>query len=608
MRIARVKIENFRNFRNVEFSVGEHMVIVGENKAGKSNLLTALRLILDASLPDTARALRLDDFWDGLPRPLQRQDRIRVTVHFTDYENNRACEALLMDYLVDPAELVSRLTYEFGPREDLVGEPESEADYEFIIYGGDEDAKLPVSLRVRQRLPLIVFPALRDVEDVLASWRRSPLRPLLNEAATVIGREKLVELAAEYKELATSLAETPEIAEIGNSINERLVAMVGASNAFEVNLGFTSTDPDRLIRAVRLLIDEKERGIGEASLGSANLLFLILKQLELDHSARKKTQDHTFLAIEEPEAHLHPHLQRLVYRSLLQTRTHLPGRAPAEVPAEVPTPERTFLLTTHSPHVVSVAPVRSLVVLHKNRDGSSVAVSTAELELAEIEEEDLERYLDVTRGEIVFSRGVILVEGEAELYLLPVFANMLGHPLDELGINVTSVAGTHFTPYAKLLGPNGLSIPFSVITDTDPREGKRALGPTRASRLLRLLVPPGDLDAPEAAVDHANFKVFAAERGVFLNTHTLEVDLFRGGQHQAMMDVLGTISTNKQIRKRAREWAGSPDKMNPRQMMKDIETVGKGRFAQRLASIIPNRSEVPAYITGAIQYVIDRLS
>jgi putative ATP-dependent endonuclease of OLD family len=248
------------------------------------------------------------------------------------------------------------------------------------------------------------------------------------------------------------------------------------------------------------------------------------------------------------------------------------------------------------------------VVLHRSQEDSSDVVSTAELELDETEEEDLERYLDVTRGEIVFSRGVILVEGEAELYLIPVFAEMLGFRLDELGINVTSVAGTHFSPYAKLLGPSGLDIPFSIITDTDPREGKKALGPTRASRLLRLLAPPDDLNVPEAAVDHAGFKTFASERGIFLNTHTLEVDLFNGGQHQTMMDVLTALSTNKAIRKRAREWAGSPDTMTPTRMLKDIETVGKGRFAQRLASVISPQSKVPAYIAGAIQYVVDRVS
>ena len=57
MRISRIQISNFRNFASVDFSVGHHSVIVGENKIGKSNLVYALRLVLDPSLPDSARKL-----------------------------------------------------------------------------------------------------------------------------------------------------------------------------------------------------------------------------------------------------------------------------------------------------------------------------------------------------------------------------------------------------------------------------------------------------------------------------------------------------------------------------------------------------------------------
>ena len=62
---------------------------------------------------------------------------------------------------------------------------------------------------------------------------------------------------------------------------------------------------------------------------------------------------------------------------------------------------------------------------------------------------DLERYLDATRGEIFFARGVILVEGDAELYIIPSVANTLGFPLDERGISVCSVHGTDFLPYTN---------------------------------------------------------------------------------------------------------------------------------------------------------------
>ena len=93
-----------------------------------------------------------------------------------------------------------------------------------------------------------------------------------------------------------------------------------------------------------------------------------------------------------------------------------------------------------------------------------MAVSTADLDLTAQELADIERYLDVTRGEIVFAKGVILVEGEAEEFLVPVLAKKLGHDLDKLGITVCSIGGTHFLPYVKFLGPNGLHIPYAVVT------------------------------------------------------------------------------------------------------------------------------------------------
>jgi putative ATP-dependent endonuclease of the OLD family len=78
MRISRIRIENFRNFRRLDVNVASHAVIVGENKIGKSNLLHALRLVLDPSLPEASRVLREEDFWDGLVRPLGLQDKIKL--------------------------------------------------------------------------------------------------------------------------------------------------------------------------------------------------------------------------------------------------------------------------------------------------------------------------------------------------------------------------------------------------------------------------------------------------------------------------------------------------------------------------------------------------
>jgi len=79
VKISRVRIKKFRNFKDLDVILGEHAVIVGENKIGKTNFLHALRLVLDPSLPDTARQLQESDFWDGLPRPLTKEDVIIIS-------------------------------------------------------------------------------------------------------------------------------------------------------------------------------------------------------------------------------------------------------------------------------------------------------------------------------------------------------------------------------------------------------------------------------------------------------------------------------------------------------------------------------------------------
>jgi putative ATP-dependent endonuclease of OLD family len=109
MRLSRIIIKNFRNFKSLDVKLGEHTVVLGENKVGKTNLLFALRLILDPSLPDSARRLRFEDFWDGLERPLKKNDEIEVSLEFRDFEKSENLLAVLADHLVEPDPMVARI-------------------------------------------------------------------------------------------------------------------------------------------------------------------------------------------------------------------------------------------------------------------------------------------------------------------------------------------------------------------------------------------------------------------------------------------------------------------------------------------------------------------
>jgi putative ATP-dependent endonuclease of OLD family len=596
MYLSRIHISNFRNFSELDVSLGGNVVVVGENRVGKSNLLHALRLIFDPTIPDSSRQLGLSDFWDGLDG-VSKSDKIVVFVEIKDFEDDLDVLAILTDFRLDDDPETVRLTYEFRPRADLDEEPSSEEDFEFICYGGEDESK-QFGHELRRRITMDVLPALRDAEGDLGSWRRSPLRPLIEAAFSGVDEEDLQKVA-DTVELATKkLTEFDVIEELEDSIRGLLVEMSGPTQDVKPRFGFAPTDAMRLYRSIRLLIDEGARSINDASLGTANLIFLTLKALELKRMLEEGKRNHTILAIEEPEAHLHPHLQRSVYRHMF---TNVGGDEPLSV-----------FLTTHSPHLASVAPLRSILLLKDTQGDGTIGRSTASISLEADEVDDLGRYLDVTRAEILFARGVILVEGDAERFLVPEFARMAEIPLDKAGISVCSVGGTNFHPYAKLL--TGLEIPFAIITDWDPRgEDKTPLGYNRTLRLVQTIEetrtgknPQKIIDELDAIESSDEFCKRCEAFGIFSNYNTFEVDLFNNGYTDPIIETLREARLGEERKAWVDEWAADNKTLDTDKYLSIIEYIGKGRFAQRLATRIEGLA-APPYIRAALKFLADRV-
>lgn len=590
MRISRIKVENYANFENVDFATDDSLVIVGENKAGKSNLLRALRLVLDPTLSDRDRQLGLEHFWDGLG-DAKLGATVKVVVEFTDFEYNDNLLAVLGSSLVDTeTPVVARLTYLYRPKAALEGvAPQTLADYEFMVFGGTNEDNLFTAAR-RRELPMDYLFALRDAEGDLLNWRRSPLRPIIEELTASLDEKAREELQQLVSNAQSTLAQRPEVSAAADKVYDRLVEMVGDEHAVSLTLGATPTNVDVLLRGLRLLIDGGARGVGDASLGTSNLLFLTLKGLELERSVEAGERSHTFLAIEEPEAHLHPHVQRLVYRHYLGEEDDAPQNV-------------TTILTTHSPHIASVAPLRSIILLREDAGGGATLItSAAKVELLPDEEDDLQRYIDVTRGELFFARGIIFVEGDAERFLIPEFAAALDVDLDTLGVTVCSVASANFLPYVKLVGPDALNVPFVILTDLDPPDdGGAPLAYARVRDILAMWMEPEDIDQYEEFDD---LWEDGEMNGIFVNDKTLEVELFQAGMGPAMAPILQKHANSWGAQRTAmmNGWIDDPTTLDEGKLLGWVGEVGKGRFAQALAGSA-TEAVCPEYIKKALTYV-----
>lgn len=237
MHLSRITIANFRNFSHLDVQLAGNVVVLGENRVGKSNLLYAMRLVLDPSLPDTARHLSISDFWDGL-KDRNRNDKITVSVEITDFEADLDILAVLTDYRLADDPHTVRLTYEFRAREEITSQPTSEEDYEFVCYGGQNEA-MRFGYALRHRIRLDVLHALRDAEGDLAVWRRSPIRPLLEKAFGGIAQEDLALISDAIKQASDEVIRLDHVERLRENMAHRFSEISGPRQDIKLDLGFS---------------------------------------------------------------------------------------------------------------------------------------------------------------------------------------------------------------------------------------------------------------------------------------------------------------------------------------------------------------------------------
>ena len=196
--------------------------------------------------------------------------------------------------------------------------------------------------------------------------------------------------------------------------------------------------------------------IGRYGLGSNNLLFMACELLLLG----KEPEGLPLLLVEEPEAHLHPQRQLRLMEFLRQA---------AERKIEGANRAVQVLLSTHSPNLASKIPLANLVLL-QGRRAFPLANDQTLLETGDYR--FLERFLDVTKANLFFPHGVLIVEGAAEAIILPTLAKLIGKELTEHGVSIVNVGSRGLRRFSRIFqrkeqGVPTMDVPVACLADFD---------------------------------------------------------------------------------------------------------------------------------------------
>lgn len=601
MRVARIVIRNFRTFASLDVNVAEDLCcIIGENNTGKTAILRAIQLCLDNALPSSFRALQREDIHSSVDIAFPSQ--VLVGVELSGFEGNVNEEALVSTWKT--AADRARIFYRFRPkpavREGLAsGEFQPGTlrleDYQWEIRGGgnpaadlldikwdDEGIGESVRFSDLQAYLLIHLPALRDVENDLRNPRQSPLIRLI-EAFEIDAAEQAA-LIAILDQANRAIESSATIAEIAQAIDKRFKDVSGPAFEMDSTLGLSAATFRAIVRNLKIILSDVSLTSfepGRNGLGMNNILYVAILLEYLQRRIAANASAGQLILLEEPEAHLHPQLQYSLISALQDTGVQT-------------------ILTSHSTQVTSQVPLSSVVSLTKRSDATIAAGNLAlNAALTPGENADLERYLDATKSSLLYARKVMLVEGPAEMFLIPALIERTqGVKLERLGISVIAIHGVHFEVYAKLFCPGSLEKKCAIVADAD-------LSPSDA--------PDFDpvLDSPNLMALEGPFVE------VFLGATTFERELVSVGRLPMLIEAVRELRApqtlqaletgyaqllagglNLQVETALRVELG-------RLVLSTAKRFGKARFAQVAARFADRASDLPAYIQDAYTWLTE---
>ena len=271
--------------------------------------------------------------------------------------------------------------------------------------------------------------------DSIASSLRAWLKPkwlLINKSDSVY--EKATEYYQNHKEIKKMQADTRGI-------------------YFESSILEDQMDIDAEVSSRIKELANSSFELYQNGLGYNNLLFM--SAVLGDMAIEKGGIYHNLLLIEEPEAHLHPQLQELVHSFLEDA-----NRNDSNI---------QIIYTSHSPTLASKIDIENINLIYECGH-EKFCLPFSEAKLNEDNKKYLQRYLDVTKSQMFFARGILFVEGISEAILIPEMAKALDRPLEKYAVELVNVDSVAFKPFVNLFSSEQVKTCFkkvSIITDDD---------------------------------------------------------------------------------------------------------------------------------------------
>lgn len=476
MYLSYLSIENYRGIESLEVDFDPNInIIIGENGCNKSALIDSIRLLYNLGEPIRDLSVSLSDFHekaskDGDSIKIETSKQITITYHFKGLTN--AQKGAFYEYMV------------IDPRN-------SENDY----------AKITLSYKDRNgKYPQFTY-STGDVEGQRADYKtfelfqhyylgalRDSTKDLLNSRSNILGRviKRFVDREGSGSDIEQimktandELLEREEVKNTRNGVNSNLAGIFKAFDDNKIGLQIEQSKSEYIVNAIKPFLPHdrdtlKDEGfyLWQNSLGFNNLIYIATVLGDIKEQIADDGTPHFALLIEEPEAHLHPQLQLSLYNFLEQANQ---------------SDNSQLFITSHSPTLTSKVPLKNLILLEKNqayrlgnlfdnRGTENIIEDTVKnnpLQDADfhIRRKKLERYIDVTKSQLLFAKSGLFVEGISEELLISAFTQVEGYKLEDYRIELVNVRGTSFYPFLYLFNSTDskkrVNKPVAILTDED---------------------------------------------------------------------------------------------------------------------------------------------